>query len=106
MSAIKLKVGDKVKVISGSQRGTVGKILQVLPAKSQVVVEGVNIVKKHVKPGHGQSTGSIQEVNKPVDISKVQFLVDETSGKTSRIGYQIKDGKKIRVTKTNGKEIN
>ena len=106
MSAIKLKVGDKVKVISGAQKGLTGKILQVLPAKSQVVVEGVNIVKKHVKPGYGQSTGSIQEVNKPIDISKVQFLVDEKSGKTSRIGYKITNGKKVRITKTNGKEIN
>ena len=106
MSAIKLKLGDNVKVISGAEKGAIGKILQILPAKAQVVVEGVNIIKKHVKPGYGQSTGSIKEMNKPIDISKVQFLVDESTGKTSRIGYQIKDGKKSRVTKTNGKEIN
>ena len=103
--AIKLKTGDQVKVISGSEKGKSGKILQVLPTERQVVVEGINIVKKHVKPAGGQGSGSIQEINKPISISKVAYLVDEKSGKTSRISYKMVDDKKVRVLKSSGKEI-
>lgn len=103
--AIKLKVGDNVKVISGASKGLTGKIIQVIPSKNLVVVEGVNIVKKHLKPVYGARSGSIQEINKPIAISKVAIIADEKTGKTSRIGYKFIDGKKVRILKSNNKEI-
>ncbi len=103
--AIKLKTGDNVKVISGASKGSTGKVLQVIPSKNMVVVEGVNIVKKHIKPVYGRVAGSIQEINKPIAISKVAIIADEKTLKTSRIGYKFVDGKKVRVLKSNNKEI-
>ena len=103
--AIKLKTGDNVKVISGASKGSTGKILQVIPSKNMVVVEGVNIVKKHIKPVYGRAAGSIQEINKPIAISKVAIIADEKTLKTSRIGYKFVDGKKVSVLKSNNKEI-
>ena len=93
--AIKLKTGDNVKVISGASKGSTGKVLQVIPSKNMVVVEGVNIVKKHIKPVYGRAAGSIQEINKPIAISKVAIIADEKTLKTSRIGYKFVDGKKV-----------
>ena len=92
------KTGDKVVVISGSNKGKEGKITNVLRNENKVVVEGVNIVKKHVKP-NGQGAGSIVEMEAPIHASNV-MLVDPKTGKRTRIGHSTdKKGKKVRVTK-------
>lgn len=98
------KTGDKVVVISGKDKGKEGKITHVLRAENRVVVEGVNIVKKHVK-GNGQTAGSINEVEAPIHASNV-MIVDPKTNKPTRIGHSVnKDGKKIRVTKKSNSSL-
>ena len=98
------KTGDKVVVISGKDKGKEGKITHVLRAENRVVVEGVNIVKKHVK-GNGQQAGSIYEMEAPIHASNV-MIVDPKTNKPTRIGHSVnKDGKKIRVTKKSNSSL-
>ena len=86
-------------VIAGRDKGKTGKVLAVLPATSKVVVEGVNIAKRHTKPSQKQPRGGILEITKPLDVSKVMVL-DPGSGKPARISYELKpDGTKERVFK-------
>lgn len=102
---IRLKKGDLVMVRSGKQKGQTGKIAAVHPKENKVTVEGINIVKKHVKPTQTQPQGGIIDIVKPIWVSKVG-LVDPSSKKPTRIGYKFKDdGSKTRVYKSNGKEI-
>ncbi len=99
------KTGDKVVVISGKDKGKEGKITNVLRKENKVVVEGVNIVKKHVKP-NSQNSGSIVEVEAPIHASNV-MIVDPKTGKRTRIGHTIdKKGKKIRVAKKSNESLN
>ena len=98
------KTGDKVVVISGKDKGKEGKITHVLRNENRVVVEGVNIVKKHVK-GNGQTAGSINEVEAPIHASNV-MIIDPKTKKPTRIGHSInKDGKKIRVAKKSNSSL-
>ena len=98
------KTGDKVVVISGKDKGKEGKITHVLRAENRVVVEGVNIVKKHVK-GNGQTAGSINEVETPIHASNV-MIIDPKTKKPTRIGHSVnKDGKKIRVAKKSNSSL-
>ena len=97
------KKGDKVIVISGKDKGKEGTITKVLRDKNKVTVEGVNIVKKHVK-GNGQTAGSIGEVERPIHASNV-MIKDPKTGKRSRIGHIIEDGKKSRVSKVSGTKL-
>ena len=102
---MKLKVGDKVKVIAGSSKGKEGKITKTLKDENRVIVEGVNIVKKH-KKGNGQETGGILEVEAPINASNV-MLIDPKSKKVTRIGYKKdeKSNKKIRISKKSNEKI-
>lgn len=98
------KTGDKVVVISGKDKGKEGKITHVLRSENRVVVEGVNIVKKHVK-GNGQQAGSINEMEAPIHASNV-MIVDPKTNKPTRIGHKIdKDGKKIRISKKSNSSL-
>ena len=98
------KTGDKVIVISGKDKGKEGKITNVLRKENRVVVEGINIVKKHVK-GNGQTAGSITEVEAPIHASNV-MIIDPKTKKPTRIGHKVnKDGKKIRVTKKSNSNL-
>ena len=98
------KTGDKVVVISGKDKGKQGKITHVLRSENRVVVEGVNIVKKHIK-GNGQTPGSINEVEAPINASNVMIL-DPKTNKPTRIGHSVnKDGKKLRVTKKSNSSL-
>ncbi len=102
---IRLKKGDTVIVLAGKYKGKTGKVTATHPTENKVTVEGVNIVKKHQKPNRAYPQGGIIEITKPIWVSKVA-IVEPTSKKPSRIGYQIaKDGSKTRVFKTTGKEI-
>ena len=105
MFKIRLKKGDTVVVLAGKYKGKTGKVVATHPAENKVTVEGVNIVKKHVKPNRVNPQGAIVEITKPIWVSKVA-IVEPTSKKPSRIGYSIdKDGNKTRVFKKSGKEI-
>ena len=95
---MKLKTGDKVVVIAGKSKGKEGTIIKTLKNENKVVVEGVNMVKKHLKP-NGQESGSIVEREAPIDASNVMIL-DPKTKKPTRIGHTTnKTGKKVRVAK-------
>jgi large subunit ribosomal protein L24 len=98
----KIKRDDLVKVIAGKDKDKQGKILHVDTKNSKVVVEGVNMITKHVKPGPGNPQGGIVQKEAALDISNVMLVVD---GKATRVGFEVKDGKKVRVAKATGKVI-
>ena len=99
-----LKVGDKVVVIAGSDKGKEGKIIKTLRSENRVVVEGVHIVKKHVKP-NWQQDGGIVEVEAPIHASNV-MIIDPKSKKRTRIGHTTeKNGKKIRIAKKSNEKL-
>lgn len=105
MYKIRLKKGDTVVVLAGKYKGKTGKVVATHPSENKVTVEGINIVKKHMKPNRQNPQGAIVELTKPIWVSKVA-IVEPTSKKPSRIGYAIdKDGNKTRVFKKTGKEI-
>ena len=94
---MKLKVGDKVEVISGSDKGKTGKIIKTLRNENKVIVEGVHIVKKHQK-SNGNTTGGILEIEAPIDASNV-MIIDPKTKKRTRIGHTIdKNNKKVRIS--------
>ena len=101
---MKIKTGDTVIVTSGQYKGKTGKVLETMPKKNKVVVEGVNILTKHVKPRGPQQPGGIVKEEGPIDISNIMFY-DQKSGKGTRVGYKIEDGKKVRIAKASGEEI-
>ena len=99
------KTGDKVIVIAGANKGKEGKITKVLRAENRVIIEGVNMVKKHQK-GNGQNAGSIIELEAPIHASNVAIL-DPKTKKATRVGHTIdKKGNKVRVTKKSNEVIN
>lgn len=96
---MKLRKDDKVVVITGRDKGKTGKVTAVLPQTGMVVVENINVVKRHTKPSNKQPRGGILDITKPIHASKVMVL-DPGSGKPARIGYEIKpDGSKERIFK-------
>lgn len=102
---LRLKKGDTVQVLSGKYKGKSGKIVATHPTENKVTVEGINIVKKAVKPNKAYPQGGIIELTKPIWVSKVS-VVDPTTKKPSRVGYKLDDkGVKTRVYKASGKEI-
>lgn len=101
---MKIKKGDKVKVISGKDRGKISSVLKVLKSDNKIVVEGVNIVKKHLKPGKVSKEGGIISIEKPVSVSSVMYYEEKSKGVT-RIGYKYIDGKKYRVSKKSGEVL-
>lgn len=102
---IRLKKGDTVIVRAGKYKGQTGKITATHPTENKVTVEGINIVKKAMKPTRTRPQGGIVEITKPIWVSKVG-LVEPTSKKASRIGYKLNDdGSKTRVFKSTGKDV-
>ena len=110
MGAMKIRRDDNVRVIAGKDKGRTGRVLRVDPAKQKVYVEGANIIKRHTKPRTLRDTqrakeiGGIVEMEGPIHISNV-MLVDPSSGEPSRVGVRREDGKRVRVAKKSGKEI-
>ncbi len=100
---MKIKTGDTVIVISGDDKGKIGKVLKAMPKTGKVIVEGVNVQKKHVKPTQNEK-GSIKEINAPIDVSNVAFY-DEKAKKATKVGYKLVDDKKVRVAKVSGEII-
>ena len=98
MSKVHVKTGDKVVVINGKDRGKQGKVLQVSPSEGKVIVEGVNIVSKHVKPRKMGEAGGIIKAESALYADKVQ-LVCPKCGRPTRVGHIIENGKKFRVCK-------
>lgn len=105
MSAkLKIKKGDQVVVISGTNKGAKGEVTQVLRAENRVVVQGVNMRTRHNKPTQ-TTPGGIEKVEAPIHISNVA-LVDPKSGKATKVGFKnLKDGTKVRVAKASGETL-
>jgi large subunit ribosomal protein L24 len=102
---IKLKKGDNVVVLAGKYKGKTGKVVATHPSENKVTVEGINIVKKAMKPNKAYPQGGIIDITKPIWVSKVA-IVEPTAKKPSRIGIKLnEDGTKTRVFKSTGKEI-
>ena len=96
MATSKIKRNDTVKVIAGKDKDREGKVLHVDPKNHRVVVEGVNMVTKHTKPSAANQAGGIVRQEAPIDVSNVMYL---HNGKPTRIGFEVRDGKKVRVAK-------
>lgn len=102
---LKVKKGDEVIVLAGKDKGKKGKIVKVIPDERRVVVDGVNMVKRHEKPGRNSAGGIVAKAS-PLHVSNVA-LVDPKTGKGTRVGFKtLQDGKKVRVAKRSGEVIN
>jgi large subunit ribosomal protein L24 len=100
---LKIKKGDNVVVITGRDRGKSGEVLRVIPDESRVVVQGVNIVKRHAQPRPGQP-GGIVEKEAPIHVSNVAH-VDPKDQKPTRAGFKVVDGRKLRFARRSGELI-
>ena len=101
--AAKIKEGDKVVVLTGKDRGAEGEVIDVMPKADRVVVRGVNLIKKHQRQTPSQE-GGIMTREAPIHVSNVA-LKDPSTGKPTRVGFKIEDGKKVRVAKASGEVI-
>ena len=102
MATMKIKKGDTVKVIAGKDNGKEGKVIRVDGKNNKVMVEGVNMVAKHTKPSAANQNGGIVHQEAAIDISNVMLVVN---GKTTRVGFEVKDDKKVRIAKSTGAVI-
>ena len=102
MATSKIKRNDTVKVIAGKDKDREGKVLHVDPKNHRVGGEGVNMVTKHTKPSAANQAGGIVRQEAPIDVSNVMYL---HNGKPTRIGFEVRDGKKVRVAKATGEAI-
>ena len=98
-----VKTGDKVVVIAGDEKGKTGIISQIIPSKMRAVVDGLNIVKKHIKATQNQE-GGIQDVSAPIHISNLA-IVDPKTGEATRVGRKVVNGKTVRFSKSTGEII-
>lgn len=102
---MKIKTGDKVKVITGSYKGTVAEVKKVFPKADKVLVEGVNVVKKHLKPTQANPDGGIIEKEAPIHVSNVA-LYDAKTKEAGKVRFELdKDGNKVRVFKKSGAQV-
>ena len=101
---MKLKKGDEIEVIAGKDRGKRGKISSVFPSTEKVIVEGVNIMKKHRKASRDGAKGERIEMPFPIHVSNVMLVCPHT-GKPTRIGYAVEGGEKVRVSRKSGKQL-
>ena len=102
--SLHVKTGDLVYVISGKDKGKTGKVLKVFPKKGKVVVEGINMITKHMKPTPIHPQGGVVTKEAAIFSSKV-MLFDEKAGKPTRVGHKVVDGKKVRYSKVSGEVL-
>ncbi|MDR0319236.1 MAG: 50S ribosomal protein L24 [Rickettsiales bacterium] len=100
---MKIKKNDEVIVISGKYKGVKGKVLKAIPTEFRVIVQGVNRVKKHIKPTQ-EKPGHVEDVERSIHVSNVA-LIDPKTQKPTRVGYKVAGGKKIRIAKKSGSEV-
>jgi len=95
---MKIKKGDNVMVIAGKDKGKTGKIIRALPKLDRVIVEGINIQKRHQRPTKSNQKGQVLDKTMPIHVSNVQIL-DPKDNKPTRIGYKIENNKNVRIAK-------
>jgi large subunit ribosomal protein L24 len=105
MAAAKIKKGDTVVVLSGKDKGKTGEVTRSLPKDGKVVVQGVNVSTRHKKPSQTNPQGGLEKVEAPMHVSKVA-LADPKTGKATRVRFETRDGKKVRVAVKSGEVIN
>lgn len=101
---LKLKTGDTVRIIAGDHKGVEGKVMTVDREKKKAIVEGANMVSKHQKPSAQSPQGGIVKKEAAIHISNLS-LIDSKSGETTRVGYEMRDGKKVRFSKKSNEVI-
>ena len=103
MKKLKIKTGDTVRVIAGDHKGTEGKVLRVDVVKNRAIVEGTNMVSKHEKPSAKNPQGGIVKKEAPIQISNLSLI--DANGNATRVGYEVRDGKKVRFSKKSNEVI-
>jgi large subunit ribosomal protein L24 len=103
MGKLKIKTGDTVRVIAGDHKGSEGKVLTVLIDKNKAIVEGVNMIKKHMKPNAQNPQGGIVEKEAALQISNLSLI--NSKGEATRVGYRMEEGKKVRYAKKSNEVI-
>ena len=103
MGKLKIKTGDTVRVIAGDHKGSEGKVLTVKKKKNKAIVEGVNMIKKHMKPSAQNPQGGIVEKEAAIQVSNLSLLTSK--GETTRVGYRTEDGAKVRYAKKSNEVI-
>jgi large subunit ribosomal protein L24 len=105
MAGMKIKKGDRVRVLSGKDRGKEGVVMRAMPAEGKVIVDGVNVAKKHQKPTKMTMQGGIIDKDMPIDASNVA-VIDPSDGKPTRVGFKIDaDGHKTRISRRTGVDL-
>ena len=102
--AAKIKKGDRVVILAGRDKGKKGEVVRVFPKESRVVVQGLNLVKRHTKPSQADPQGGIKTKEAPLHISNVAFS-DPKSGEPTRVGFRVEGDKKVRYAKKSGEVI-
>jgi large subunit ribosomal protein L24 len=105
MSMAKIRKGDKVVVLSGKDKGREGEVLKSMPKDSKVIVSGVNMIARHTKPTQADPEGGIKRREAAIHVSNVA-IKDPKTGKAARVGFEVRDGKKVRVLKGSGEVLN
>ena len=103
MTKLKIKKGDQVIVRTGKDKGRTGEVIEVRPADQRIKVQGINMVTRHRRPTQANA-GGIEQMEAPIHISNIA-LIDPESNKATRVGYDMADGKKVRVARKSGKAI-
>ena len=104
MAAAKIKKGDQVIVLSGKDKGKTGTVTQAMPKEGKVIVGGVNVAVRHAKPSQADPQGGLQRFEAPLHVSKVAHVTAD--GKPTRVRFEVRDGKKVRVAVKSGEAIN
>ena len=105
MSGLRIKKGDRIRVLTGKDRGKEGNVTRVLPDKNRVIVDGINVAKKHQKATRSAMQGGIIDKDMPIDVSNVAVLSPKDN-KPTKVGYKFdKDGNKVRICRRTGAEL-
>lgn len=103
--SMRIKKGDLVKVIAGSHKGKTAKVERTDEKNNVVFLENLGMLKRHIKPSQVNPKGGTKELHKGLPVSNVALIVDEAKGTTAKVAYKVKDGTKVRVNRSNGKEL-
>jgi large subunit ribosomal protein L24 len=105
VAGLKIKKGDRVRVLQGKDRGKTGEVARVLPKERKVIVDGINVAKKHQKATRSTMQGGIIDKDMPIDVSNVA-VISPSDGKPTKVGYKYDDkGNKVRICRRTGAEL-